>query len=458
MTNSKPFKDYYAEINPIPFYTMIGLFVFSNMLMIVNFIEQIAETIVLVRLGVNTVLLILCVMYIAFNLLLWKLETKTFLIVAGLIALVGFGWNFIGQTNEFFCTIVASLLAVLAYQRDFKIILKIVLVCHILTMIVGAMGLPLGYSEYAFKIDTSTIEKGNSLGLIYPNHVGRMSFLVFVIAWYLWGQRRRIFTTIVSFLAAMIMIYIIKCKTVAVFFIAFPICWWIITFFKDRDDERNQAISRILKRAFSGISIALPFLAMGITYLLGLQRQFFMTHWHYGQGIYALWMRFISAGILFSVYGFPLLGRDILSESAPIEFNAGQIYMANIIDNAYIYYLIAIGGIALIACMLWLSFGAYRALKNKDLAILLIYFFMCGYGLIEVVFFQFEHNFLFFYPLTATALAYKNKPTVPEAEPDWADTESGVSCAGADESDTEFDEGSNDSIIEIEAEDKDMNV
>ena len=109
---------------------------------------------------------------------------------AGLIALVGFGWNFIGQTNEFFCTIVAALLAVLAYQRDFRMILKIVLVCHLLTMIVGAVGLPLGFTELAYKVQT--VDNGFSMGLIYPNHVGRMMFLILVIAWYLWGQSKRI--------------------------------------------------------------------------------------------------------------------------------------------------------------------------------------------------------------------------------------------------------------------------
>ncbi len=441
MENSKPFKEYYAEMNPIPFYVMIGLFVFSNMLLVVNFVEPIAEKITLFRLGVNTVLLVLCIMYIAFTLLLWKLEAKTFLIAAGLIALVGLGWNFIGQTNEFFCTIVAALLAVLAFQRDYKVILKIVLVSHLLTMVVGAAGLLIGYSEYAFKIDTNTIEKGNSLGLIYPNHVGRLSFLIFVIAWYLWGQRKRILTTIVSFLAAAIMVYIIKCKTIAVFFIAFPICWWVITLFEGKIDETDHIFSRIIHRAFDGIIVTLPFLAMVLTYMMGLKRHFFMERWHYGQGIYSLWMRFISAGINFEAYGFPLFGRDILNESAPIEFYEGQIYVANIVDNAYIYYLIAIGGIAMIACMLWLSFGAYRALKNKDFAYLLIYFFMCGYGIIEIVFFQFEHNFLFFYPLTATAMIYRNKI----AASDVVQEESDIGSEGPDIDPNETFTGSNDS-------------
>jgi len=147
---------------------------------------------------------------------------------------------------------------------------------------------------------------------------------------------------------------------------------------------------------------------MLFTYILGLFRNFFLDHWHFGQPIYALWMRFISAGILFKVYGFPLLGRDILNENGILEVSDGHQYFANIVDNTYIYYLIAIGGIALIACMVWFGFGMYRAMKNQDAAIQLMYFFMCGYGILEVVLFQFEHNFLFFYPLTATALAYKN--------------------------------------------------
>ena len=405
MKNSKSFKEYYAEINPIPFYVMVGLFVFSNMLLVVNFIEPIPNQISILRLWINAGLLILCVLYMAFVLLLWRLEAGTFLTAAGLIAIVGFGWNFIGQTNEFFCTTVAALLAVLAYQRDFRMILKIVLVSHVLTMLVGAFGLLFGYTELAYKVQT--VDNGFSMGLIYPNHVGRMMFLILIIAWYLWGQNKRILTTIAFFVAAYFNWRVVNCRTIVLFLIGFPVCWWGITFLQ-KFEIKNKAIL-FLKDCWDIILIAFPFVCMFFTYIMGLNRAYFMTHYHFGQGIYALWMRFISAGILFKVYGFPLFGRDILNEDAPMEFSNGQFYMADIVDNAYIYYLIAIGGIALIACMLWLSFGAYRAIENKDAALLLIYFFMCGYGIIEIVFFQFEHNFLFFYPLTATAMAYKKK-------------------------------------------------
>lgn len=413
MKSSKTFKEFYAGLNPIPFYVMIGLFVFSNMLLVIKFIDPIAEMISLIRIGVNAALLIFCVMYIAFHLLIWKLEIKTFLIAAGIIALVGVGWDFIGQTNEFFCTIVATLLAFLAYQRDFKIILKIVLVSHIVTMVVGVVGLPLKYTELVYKVQT--VDNGFSMGLIYPNHVGRMMFLILIIAWYLWAQEHKLLTTIVFFTAAVFNWCVVNCRTIVLFFVSFPICWYIISLLRKKEIENKP--SECLNNIRNAVLLAFPFLCMLFTYIMGKNRAFFMEHWHFGQGIYALWMRFISAGILFNVYGFPLFGRNILEENAPIEFNAGQIYVADIVDNAYVYYLIAIGGIALIACMLWLSFGAYRALKNKDYAYLLIYIFMCGYGIIEIVLFQFEHNFLFFYPLTATAMAYKKgiKSSVKDA-------------------------------------------
>ena len=62
--------------------------------------------------------------------------------------------------------------------------------------------------------------------------------------------------------------------------------------------------------------------------------------------------------------------------------------------------------------MIWLCFATYRMIRNKDHALVLMAVFFCGYGLIEVGYFQFEHNFLMFYPLTVAALMYKKKEEV----------------------------------------------
>ena len=155
--------------------------------------------------------------------------------------------------------------------------------------------------------------------------------------------------------------------------------------------------------------ISMPFLCFGFTYWAGTKRIWMMDHIPMGTGEYALAMRFISAGVLFSKFGFPLLGRDIKATDAPWELNEGHFYQAVVIDNAYIYYLIAIGGILLLACMLWLSFGNYLAIRAKDYALVLMSVFLCVYGLIETVLFQFEHNYFWLFPATAL-VAFAQRP------------------------------------------------
>jgi len=382
------------------------------MLLVINFTDNIEVIIFTARLTVNTILLIFCVLYFAFTLCLWRLSLGTIVTSIGLITVIAFSWNYIGQTNEFFCTIVAALLSLLAYKRDFKIIMQIFLACHILTTLTGMVGLHLGFTELAYKINS--VDVGYSLGLIYPNHAGRMILIVLLLCWYLWGQKHKWITTIVFFLAAVLNWKIIECKTVTIICVVFPLCWWIISFLSRRLDnnrlhDKPSLFYAIFIKLWRTTLVLMPFVCFGITYLLGKNRVFFLEHWHYGQGIFALWMRFISAGVLFEAYGFPVLGRNILEENGILEIIDGHIYMADIVDNAYIYYLIAIGGIALIACMAWISFGTFRAIKNSDNALLLLIVFMCGYGLIEIAFFQFEHNFLFFYPLTENAMKYLDK-------------------------------------------------
>ncbi|MBR3007825.1 MAG: hypothetical protein IKH70_04395 [Stomatobaculum sp.] len=419
MQREESFPEYYAKQSPVPFYVLLSMFLISNMLLVVCFRQPLAGYVQPVRRMINAAVLTLSTMYTAFHLLLWKLKPATAAAGAGLIIAVGLGWNFIGRTGEFFCTAIAAFLAVLACRRDFRAILKIVLACHIVTMLIGAVGLAAGFTMLRYKVDAPGV--GYSMGLIYPNHVGRMAFLAFMIIWYLWGQEKRFLTLAAGVLLSAVMWYKVECKTISFFLVGFPVCWYIVTFWTrlKKKGPAADAFGKIWRAAF----IAMPFLCMGLTWFLGKKRAFFLEHWHYGQSAFALWMRFISAGILFKNYGFPLLGRDITKENAIFEINNGQVYEAAIVDNAYIYYLIAIGGIALILCMLWFSLGVYRAFRNQDYAFVLMSFFMCGYGLIEVVFFQFEHNFLIFYPLTATALAYKAAAGTEEAGTKAAGTE-----------------------------------
>ena len=395
------FAEFYEKESPIPFYIMLGLFVLSNMLLVINFTPEMREIVKNARLGINTLLLWLCPMYFAFNLILWQMKPWTMAVGAGAVVAVFAVWNFVGQYYELFCTVVAAILALLAYRRDFKTILKIVMIAHLVTVLAAIVGLKLGYALPRYKIGTD--DYGISLGLIYPNHLGRMVYIVMTIAWYLWGQERRVLTTAAFWAVAAVMWIWVKCKTITIFMLVFPVCWWATTGLLHW--KREGKIWNTLHEIWNGIMILMPFVMFVFTYVLGKFRVFLDSLSHFGTGLYSMLMRFISAGILFQAFGFPLWGRNITEEEAPWEFMNGHIYMAGIIDNSYVYYFICLGVIVLALVMVWLCVANWRAVQNGDHALLLLSVFMLVYGLIEVIAFQFEHNFMWFYPLTATALA-----------------------------------------------------
>lgn len=425
--NNKSFREYYKEQTPIPVYVLVCLFILSTMLLVINFTDPVAEAVNDIRMYINAAVIILGPLYFCFHLILWKRTPLNCVIALAVICGVFYGWNYLGQTAEIFFTAASIILAFLAYGTDYKIILKIYLFAHILTVCGGALGLVLGYSTLRYKV-FSTI--GFSMGLVYPNHLGRMIFIILAIIWYLWGQKKRVLTTVVFLVASYLMWTIVKCRTVTFFMIGLPACWWIITLLEEK------SVNKELRKIWNCIMIAIPFLCFVTTYILGQFRVWLDSLSHYGTGLYALLMRFISAGALFDKFGFPLFGTDIFKEDAPIEFINGHHYNANIVDNAYIFYLIAIGLVLLVFCMGWISFANYRAIRNKDHALLLLAVFMCGYGLIETVVFQFEHNFIFFYPLTATAMMYTSRKH-GEGEPVLAQLDS-TSIVAEDEEKTEL--------------------
>lgn len=395
------FAEFYAKESPIPFYIMVGLFVLSDMLLVINFIPDVAQMIYDSRRIINTILLWLCPMYFAFNLILWKLKPWT--IAVGVASVVGVFvlWNFLGQYTELFCTVVAAIMALLAYKRDFKVVLKIFMAAHLLTILVAIVGLKLGYAAPTYKLGTEDV--GVSLGLIYPNHLARLSYIAMTIAWYLWGQERRVLTTAIFWGMAAVMWVWVKCRTITIFMVAFPVCWWAATGLLRW--EREGKVWDALHKIWNWIMILMPIIMFALTYLLGKMRVFLDSLSHFGTGLYSMLMRFISAGILFDAFKFPLWGRNIQAEEAPMEFINGKIYMAGIIDNSYVYYYICFGVIVMALVLAWLCVANWRAVRNGDHALLLISVFMLGYGLIEVVTFQFEHNFMWFYPMTAAALA-----------------------------------------------------
>jgi len=67
------------------------------------------------------------------------------------------------------------------------------------------------------------VDVGYSLGLVYCNHVGRMAFLILMIAWYLWGQEKVLLSLVVGVAVAAFMWFVIECKTITLFLVGFPL-------------------------------------------------------------------------------------------------------------------------------------------------------------------------------------------------------------------------------------------
>ena len=391
------FPEFYAKGPAIPFYAMLGLFVLGNLLAVINFTEPAWTMALNARTAINAVLLWLCPMVFTVSLILWRMKPWTIGVGVGAMVLMFVLWRVIGSSNEFRGTVVAVFLALLAYKRDFRVVLKIFLAAHLIIILAAAICLGLGYATPRHKLD---VDYGISLGLIYPGHLGRMVYIVLTIAWYLWFQKKTIITTVVFWVTGFIMNQYVHCLTAALLMFALPVCWMAAQFIAKHPGPV------IVRRIWHGMLIALPFLCFALTYLLGQYRipmHFALQHTR----LYALAMRFISAGILFDAYGFALLGRDINDVQAVTEYRGSFQYTANIVDNAYIYYLLIFGALFMAAALAWLALANRRCIREKDRALLLIAVFMLGYGLMETVLFQFEHNFMWFYPLAATVSAIR---------------------------------------------------
>ena len=124
MMDEKSFRDYYREQSPIPIYIIFGLFILSNMLLVINFTEPVAETVNSVRLVINAAVIVLGPMYFCFQLLLWRRNVLNWIVTLAIISGVFLGWNYLGHTEEIFFTAASFVLVLLVNGTDYRIILK----------------------------------------------------------------------------------------------------------------------------------------------------------------------------------------------------------------------------------------------------------------------------------------------------------------------------------------------
>ena len=267
---------------------------------------------------------------------------------------------------------------------------------------VAAIGIPLGLTMDRRKVSEGT---GFSLGIIYPNTWGQITFLFLIIFWYLFLQKKRLVTFCLFIATALFMFFVPKCKTIAVLAVFFP---FLTLLMKPREFE-ELGEERCKKQWGAGriLLIAFPFLCFALTMILCWQMEW-VKKYAYDTPLLSMAMRFVQGGIAFQHYGFPLIGHTLPNDPSVIAVVNGEAEMLYVVDNAFVTYGLFLGAIWMLWALCWLSYANWRGLKNRDNGLVLIGGIMMAFAIMERPGLAASYNFLFLYPLAS--VAYLKEP------------------------------------------------
>lgn len=372
---------------------LLGVYYLSVLPWHIRFNSSVLQSGTIVQILSGAILIILGV-YIAG--ILVSLVRKIWLLIPSFVLLLGFLYLCSGMQKDIFDGLMIVFLALGAYGKDYRKLIKVLLWCTVGIIVLVLIGIPTGLTLETSKV--GAYGTGLSFGFAHPNVFGSYLFFVFVTVWYLYVKDRSRLVElgyyVLSLALAVFMVIVPKCRTQALLLILFPLfvllCRWVI-------GGRNQRRLSVLRQVFLWILIAAPVLCFLATVFLGIQREWLVTH-TFGTYIENFSKRFIQAGLAFKEHGFPLLGEFIRFESAVPENLGGYMIKLYVIDNGYVSYAILRGMVWMVPALLWLSFVNWKAGREHDFGMLAISVLFCLMGLMERYTFT-MYNFVFLYPL-----------------------------------------------------------
>ena len=315
--------------------------------------------------------------------------------------IIGFLLRFLLEKSAAsYTVIVCTALILLSSGRNYRKTERTFLLLFTGVIVVSATGLLLGFTYGGVKV--GAYGTGFSLGMTYPNTWARAFFLVILLIWYERLQEKPVWTFALFWLAAILTLLVVKCRTIALLLILFPIAAWLKGRFTARmmngsAVHRSQGTKRVLKT----ILIAMPFICFIITLLLCSQMEL-LHKLTYGNYLRNMSKRFVQGGIALKEYGLPLLGRSVdLGHNITVLLN-GKAENLYVLDCGYISYGLSRGMIWLCAMLAWQSFANHRCIRNKDYSMLLIGLFMSLLALMEREGFDPWYNLTLLYPLAKT--------------------------------------------------------
>ena len=331
--------------------------------------------------------------------------TRLMLMVVACLA-IGLLLHFImGKSEAVYKVIVCTLLILLACGRNYRKIQRLFLALFSGAIVVASLGLVVGYTFCGAKV--GAYGTGLALGMTYPNTWARVFFLAVVLIWYEWLQEKPIWTFALFWFAAVPTLFIVKCRTIALLMILFPMVVWL----KDRPVKSKRVCDR--SRALKVILIAMPLICFALTLLLCSQMEL-LHKLTYGNYLRNMSKRFVQGGIALNEYGLPLFGKSIdLGHNISVVLN-GEVEDLYILDCGYISYAFSRGMIWLFAMMAWQGYANYKCIRNRDYGMLIIGLFMSLLALMEREGFDPWYNLTLLYPLAETVRTAVN--TVEERQ------------------------------------------
>ena len=408
-SKGKAFLEKYRASSPTPFFVILGLFLAAKMIWLPFWAEPLVGPVNTVSQVLHASALWLTVIYIAFFFILQYPKIWTVLIAAGLVGLVMYLCFHMIYSERQFGVLMTVLLLILSYGRDFRRIMKGVLIANVITLAVGTIGYLAGWTLASHKAEN--YGEGIAFGLNHPNSFARVVFAAVVLIWYLYLKEKKIiFTFLIFWLPAVPVMLVAKCRTVAVLLIVLPVCFVIYKAYcrrkEGRPGEKRGLFVRILTFA--------PAICWAVTFILASQMEL-LERLTAGTKIYNLAVRFVQAGIALKEYGFSPFPRHIVTNGSITANLAGNTERLLYLDSGYVYYTLRTGLIFTAVILVWLCIVNHACVKRADMVLLMVAVFFNIYGFMERMPMMAEHYFLLFYPLAAVpaAAAAAKKKGIP---------------------------------------------
>lgn len=348
---------------------------------------------------------------------LWKKTVPLILIGAAMLGATAIFSRWM-STNSY--TVVMDVFfCLMAFGKDYKKILRVVLMTVGATLLIAAIGWITGFARDIVKPEN--VSPGHSFGIIYPNNWGSHAFLAMMIAWYLYLRRKPVHTLILFWGMAVFMYFVVSCRTIALLTVVFPVFAIAIDWLEERAKPRKTV------GVLGWIIVAIPFLALAFTLYVSLNVEWVHAHF-YNTPLHTMAMRFVQGGLYLRTYGFPIFGNPYRANVSTFVNVNGVFEELGILDSAFTANAIMRGAFWMAYTMLWLSIGNYKAVKRRDFAIPFLGAILLVFAMMERLGLDAWYNFVLLYPLA------KVTAPVPQTSGGGEDSTASIASVSAETS------------------------